>query len=159
MKNTEVGISFFNSLQSLYDTDPFASLTEFCQGENRVLMYLNLNDYKDIYPSDLSEALYVTRQRITSILSSLRKKGYVSLEHAENDRRRVYIKLTSDGKNYITERQNEAENYLDCFIESFGEENVSEFTRMINLTIEKMQDYTNKSDNKNVKHLSNFKKP
>jgi len=127
------------SLITLNDTDVFASMMEYSQGEKRVLLYLDMHDGNEIYPSDLSNALHVTRQRITSILSSLRKKGYVSMETAANDRRKKRVVLTEDAKKYVITKGTWIENYFDNLIEKFGEENTREFTRLINLFIEQLK--------------------
>ena len=78
-------------LQTLYDTEALTPMMEFCQGEIRVLLYLLAHEGK-VYPSQLSESLCVTRQRITTILSAMRKKGLIQMEIEEEDRRKmVYL--------------------------------------------------------------------
>ncbi|MEI6100840.1 MAG: MarR family winged helix-turn-helix transcriptional regulator [Eubacteriales bacterium] len=134
--------SFQQSLQKIYDMGAVSSLMEFCQGEIRVLMYLNDNN-KVVFPSDLSDALSVTRQRIASVLSSLRKKGYVSMEIAEHDRRRMKVMLTAKGESFIVEKRNSAEAYVSHFIAAFGEENAKDMTRLIELSAEAMKALAN----------------
>ncbi|MGI6343510.1 MAG: MarR family transcriptional regulator [Bacillota bacterium] len=56
---------------------PLGALTEFLQGELRVLFYLSLHRQREVYPSLLSEKLHVSRPRITAALAALRAKGYV----------------------------------------------------------------------------------
>lgn len=135
----ELRNSFTDSLRELYDMEVIASLMEFCQGEMRVLLYLHSNSGKDIYPSELSDALFVSRQRVTAILSSLRNKNYISMEIAKSDRRKMKVMLTECGVNYITEKQESAAIYIDTLIVTLGEKNITEFTRLLNLTIEKIK--------------------
>lgn len=130
------------SLQTMYDMEVFASMIEFCKGEMRVLLYLYTNYGSEIYPSDLSNSLNVTRQRITSILSSLRKKGYVSMEISETDRRKMRVALTKEAKKPVIKKLKELENYYDTLLEGLGEENTQELTRLINLSIEQMKQYS-----------------
>lgn len=139
MNKIELRNALLISLQKMYDMDVFASMIEFCQGEMRVLIYLHMNNGTDIYPSDLSDSLCVTRQRITSILSSLRKKGYVSMKMAENDRRRMRVVLTEDGKNWLIKKVKEIEIYYDTLIDGLGENNIQEMTHLMNLSIEQMK--------------------
>ncbi|MDV3425922.1 MAG: MarR family winged helix-turn-helix transcriptional regulator [Bacillota bacterium] len=144
MNKIELRNALLISLQKMYDMDVFASMIEFCQGEMRVLIYLHMNNGTDIYPSDLSDSLCVTRQRITSILSSLRKKGYVSMKMAENDRRRMRVVLTEDGKNWLIKKVKEIEIYYDTLIDGLGENNIQEITRLMNMSIEQMEQFKNK---------------
>lgn len=141
MELNELRNSFTASLQELYDMEVIASLMEFCQGEIRVLLYLYASSEQDIYPSELSDALFVSRQRITAILSSLRNKNYISMEIAEKDRRKIKVMLTECGKLYISKKQESAKIYIDALITSLGESNITEFTRLLNLTIDKMKNY------------------
>ncbi|MHB1152366.1 MAG: MarR family winged helix-turn-helix transcriptional regulator [Eubacteriales bacterium] len=141
MEINELRNSFTDSLRELYDMEVIASLMEFCQGEIRVLLYLYSNSEQDIYPSELSDALFVSRQRITAILSSLRNKKYISMEIAKDDRRKMKVMLTECGMLYITEKQESAVKYIDSLILSLGEKNITEFTRLLNLTIEKIKNH------------------
>ncbi len=141
MEINELRNSFTDSLRELYDMEVIASLMEFCQGEIRVLLYLSSNSEQDIYPSELSDALFVSRQRITAILSSLRNKNYISMEIAKADRRKMKVMLTECGMLYITEKQESAIKYIDSLILSLGENNIIEFTRLLNLTIEKIKNH------------------
>ena len=144
MNKIELRNSLLISLQKMNDMEVFASMIEFCQGEMRVLIYLHMNNGTEIYPSDLSDSLYVTRQRITSILASLRKKGYISMGIAENDRRRMRVVLTEDGKNWLIGKVKEIEIYYDALIDGLGENNIREMTRLMNLSIEQMKQFKNR---------------
>ena len=139
MSNLAIGYAFQNSLKKIYDMGAVSSLMEFCQGEIRVLMHLQANLDKVVTPSDLSSALFVTRQRIASVLASLRKKGYVSMEIAEYDRRRMHVMLTREGEAFILEKQKAAQAYLNNFIAAFGEENAKEMTRLVDLAAETLK--------------------
>ncbi len=139
MDKKQLRDTFLHSLQQIYDMELVAPLMEFCQGEMRVLLYLDSHKTCDIYPSDLSESLFVTRQRITTILSALRKKGYITMETAESDRRRMKITLSRTGQHYVLKKRSFAEHYFDLLVESLGEENMMEFNRLVQLTATKME--------------------
>lgn len=140
MDRKELRVLLTEILQSMYDMEVFSSLMEFCQGELRVLIYLNANLESDVFPSDLSQVLFVTRQRVTTILSSLRKKGFISMELSENDRRRMRIFLTEPGKVYVNIKKEMVDDYLDRYIEKLGTENITELIRLLRLTMDKMGD-------------------
>ena len=139
MDKRQLKDSFLGTLQKMYDMELVAPLLEFCQGEMRVLLYLDSHPAEDIYPSDLSAALYVTRQRITSILTALRKKKYIIMETSETDRRRMRVTLSRTGSQHVLEKRRFVEGYFDMLLESMGEENMLEFQRLVELTAEKME--------------------
>ncbi|MCC2864665.1 MarR family winged helix-turn-helix transcriptional regulator [Anaerovorax odorimutans] len=139
MDKRQLRDSFLGSLQKMYDMELVAPLMEFCQGEMRVLLYLDAHKKETVYPSTLSDSLFVTRQRITTILSALRKKGYVIMETAQEDRRRMQVRLSLAGGRYVTEKRRFVEQYFDMLLDAIGEKNMLEFQRLVQLTAEKME--------------------
>ena len=123
------------TLYSIYDSDIFAPIMEFLQGETRVLLFLIMNKNKEVYPSDLSESLNVTRQRITSILSSLRKKEFVVMELSKKDRRRMQVFLTYKGKKHIVAKIKIAEHLIDTLIDRLGYDNVKELSTILQMVV------------------------
>ena len=117
-------------LQTLYDTEALTPMMEFCQGEIRVLFYLLAHEGK-VYPSQLSESLCVTRQRITTILSAMRKKELIRMEVEEQDRRRMSVTLTDLGRTAAIEKQQYAHRYLGQLVEALGEEDSRELVRLL----------------------------
>lgn len=67
-------------------------LAELFQGESKVIVYLSTAE-GIVYPSDISRDLMISRQRATSVLSAMEKKGFVSLVRDPEDKRRVQVKL------------------------------------------------------------------
>ncbi len=121
------------SLEKIYYLEGFTQLTEFLQGELYILHYMSQNLEEEINPSTLSEKLHMTRPRITAILNTLKKKGYVETKQDEEDRRRLTVKITEKGLSLINEKQSNAKEYFHLFIRSLGEENVKDLIRIIDL--------------------------
>jgi DNA-binding MarR family transcriptional regulator len=124
------------SLNKLYEMGVVENLAEFWQGELHVLEYLYQHSDSEIIPSVLSDALGVSRARITAALSALRKKEYVTMEMCEHDRRRMRVLLTNKGKQFIEEKQREVEKQFDILINGLGEKNVLELIRLTELSKE-----------------------
>jgi len=123
----------------MYDMEMFTSMIELCQGEYRVLSFLNMHDKEEIHPSDLSDSLKVTRQRITSILAALRRKSYVNMVMSEKDRRKMQVILTDEGRNQISDKEEEIGKYFDTLIDGLGEKNVKEMTCQANLLVAQLK--------------------
>lgn len=125
-------------LSQMYDTVAFTSLAEFLQGEMHVMYNLYLNKDMEINPSILSDNLHVSRSRITSALSSLREKGYVTMEISESDRRRMCVQLTYEGEEFIKSKMQNVEYYFDNIVQGLGHKNTEELIRLIKLGIDVM---------------------
>jgi len=140
MEKNELRNHLKASLNSLYEMGAVENLAEFWQGELHVLEYLYQHADSEICPSVLSAALNVSRARITSALSSLRRKGYVTMEMCENDRRRMRVTLTDEGKQFIEIKRQEIEKHFDVLINGLGEENVLELIRLTDISKKIMDD-------------------
>lgn len=138
MKKIELRDKLTASLIQMYEMEAIGSLADFLQGELHIMQYLSSDRESEINPSVLSDKLHVSRSRITAALSALRKKGYVTMEMNEDDRRRMRVKLTAEGEVLIKQKQDHVEQYFDILVEGLGEENVLDLIRLIDLSIQTM---------------------
>lgn len=90
----------------------------------------------------------MTRPRVTAVINTLKKKNYVEAKQDEEDRRRLSVKITNQGLDFINSKQKNAIEYFKLFIESVGDENVKDLIRIIELAADKMDDKSNNLDNK-----------
>lgn len=118
-------------LQEVYCSEFFGNITELCQGEGMVLLLLN-DDPQQIYnPAIISSRLEISRQRVTAVLSGLRKKGLITMELDKHDRRRMNVRITEDGVQYITAKTDKAEKYFDILIDKMGLDNIMNFVDLL----------------------------
>jgi DNA-binding MarR family transcriptional regulator len=87
------------SLRSIYDLEAFGALADLLQGESLALTFLLEHREQEVFPSDLSRELHLSRSRITGALTSLARKGLVTTHHSQADRRRVQVSITTRGGN------------------------------------------------------------
>ncbi|MDD4188648.1 MAG: winged helix DNA-binding protein [Eubacteriales bacterium] len=119
------------ALSRIYGMESIEAFAEFYQGELHVLQYLFLHSGERIYPSSISDALFVTRARVTAALSSLRRKGFVRMEIYENDRRRMTVSLTKDGVAFVREKQKNVMGHFDKLIKILGETDTKALIKII----------------------------
>ncbi|NLY47393.1 MAG: MarR family transcriptional regulator [Tissierella sp.] len=142
MKEYNLINELVDSLEKVYYMEAFTNLTEFLQGENYILLYMLQNPKVETSPSALSEILHMTRPRVTTIINTLKKKNYVETEQNEDDRRRLTVRITENGINFIVDKQKNAMEYFQLFIDSVGEENTKDLIRIIDLAVKKMDGKT-----------------
>lgn len=120
------------SLHRLQTLEVTEDLVAFSQGEVRALSFLwqQRDSGREIFPTDISAALDVSRQRITSILASLRKKGFIDMDMSETDRRKMRVTLTDKGKDYFLRRQQRARARFLELAEKLGEQDTKELARL-----------------------------
>ena len=109
--NDKTAQRFGEVFRRFFETGYMDDLAELFQGESKVIVYLSTAD-GIVYPSDISRDLMISRQRVTSVLSTMEKKGFVSLVRDPEDKRRVQVKLLPKGEKTIEEKRQRLEKYL-----------------------------------------------
>lgn len=131
MDKTELRDGLMHELWRMNKIDLMLSLREFVEGETAALWYLRTNGADRVSPSQISENLHVSRARAANILRSLRSKGYVEMEIAPDDRRKMDVFFTPKGKKFLEEKYDFLLRYFDLFIDVLGEADILELTRLL----------------------------
>lgn len=132
--------NFCNTLKNLVSLPSVRDLSAFLEGETAFLSIIKDFGDKPATPSQLSEELGVTKGRITAIINSLTRKDMVRLEKVDGDRRKVDVRITEKGKNYIDEKLASTNAFLRSFIDKIGRKDAEELMRILNRTVEVMRD-------------------
>ena len=125
-----------NTIQRLYQTKFMDNMEEFCQGETKVLLYIYTCGDETVYPSDISKDLLISRQRVTSVLSSLEKKGRVNLSNSKSDRRRIQVEITEEGIDYLNVKRENVQKYFDFFMDRLGTANLLSLASGLDTAVE-----------------------
>lgn len=96
-----------------------------------------LKAYKNSAPDysvydDARDTLYVSKAAVSQILNSLQKKGLVTREVSESDRRNVIVCVTDAGKKLLERKRKLFEGLFDKIFDSLGDEKVTELTGLLN---------------------------
>ena len=86
------------------------------QSEKNALM--ELSGHKELSMSVLNKKLSVSKQQLTAITGSLRKKRYVERYTDDNNLRIAHVRITDEGRKALKDTYSEAErklsNKLEC---------------------------------------------
>ena len=143
MDNNELKLRLIESLEKIYYMEAFSQMTEFLQGELYLLKFLTANGGEEFGPSELSKKLNISRPRITTTISALKRKKLVFTEPDKDDRRRLKIKATEKGKKFILKKQKYVVENFDAFIDGIGAKDTLELIRIIDLAADIMRNKNN----------------
>lgn len=115
-------------------------LTEYLKGETAFLVLLKKSGKKTVTPSYLSDELGVTKGRITAIINSLSEKGMVTLGQVEGDRRKVDVRITKAGVEYIDKKLDNVGAFVNEFCNKMSKDKVDELISLIDDAIAVMKD-------------------
>ncbi len=147
MDNNELKFRLVESLEKIYYMEAFTHMTEFLQGELYLLKFLVSNKDKEFGPSELSKKINISRPRITTTISALKKKNLVITKPDKDDRRRLKIKATTKGEKLILNKEKDVLKNFDAFIDGIGAKDTLELIRIIDLAADIMSDESYKKDN------------
>lgn len=131
MEKEELRDGLMHELWRMNKIDLMLSLREFVEGETAALWFLHSSKAERVSPSQISEHLHVSRARAANILRSLRSKGYVEMEIATDDRRKMDVFFTPKGKKFLEEKYEFLVHYFDLFVDVLGEADILELTRLL----------------------------
>ena len=136
MEEQDLNGRLIEVLRKMYGMEVFAQLMEFCQGELRVLLWLDeAASEEQRIPSVMASAMNVTKGRITAAIASLKRKGYVVSSTPERDRRKLVVSLTEEGSAYVRQRRKRAVETVSKFVERIGAERANELIETLSISI------------------------
>lgn len=109
------------------------------RGEKAVIHALYAVD-EALTPGTLARLTGVTSARVANILASLEEKGYVAREHSTEDRRRVKVTLTPEGREYGLACKEQHDREFSAFLAELGEKDARELVRIVRRTRTIMED-------------------
>jgi Transcriptional regulators len=89
-----------------------------------------LENETQVYVSMLQKKMELTMPAVSQILNSLDKKGFIVRNISTEDRRKIYVKLTGEGKRILNEINDHNDKILGKFIELVGEDDIKELIRI-----------------------------
>ena len=131
-----------DSVNSLSSDDFFAKMFSALQGETSVLMYI----YCCASPSSISNALRITKARVTAVSNSLIDKGLIKLERNQADRRKVDLFLTDKGIQKIEDDIEMLNKRVSYVLDELGEEKVRDLIDIIGDILDIIKKEENRPD-------------
>ncbi len=120
-------------LWRMYKMDIMLYLREFLVGETALLECVASHG-EALTPSAISDEAHLSRARTATILRALREKEYITMDVADDDRRKMNVRITEAGIKHLAEKHGFLASYFDKYVEVLGEKNISELTALLKLT-------------------------
>ena len=122
-------------LRKMYKMDIIVQLMEFVEGETAVLGCLTRHE-GPMNPSQLSEEMHISRARTANILRALRRKGRIRMEIDDDDRRKMHVEATAEGRAFYEKKLAFLGRYFDGYIGVLGEEDTRALIGLLDKTVE-----------------------
>ncbi|OBA09636.1 MarR family transcriptional regulator [Bacillus subtilis] len=108
------------------------------EGKFKILMLLF--DAKDhiLSPTELAKQSNVTKATITGLLDGLARDGFVSRRHHTEDKRKISIELTKEGKERLEQFLPGHFSKISAVMENYSDEEKDMFVKMLGDLFEKL---------------------
>ena len=103
---------------------------DLSKGEIGILAYLAYEN-NNISSIELEKHLQVSSARIASTLNSLEKKKFIKRMKSEEDKRKIVISITKEGKEKIDLHSENVKKYVEKLVKTLGKEDSLEFIRIV----------------------------
>ena len=90
--------------------------------------------------TDLIARTHLLKSQMNKLLTSLEAKGYITRERAQEDKRRIEIRLTPQGEAAYREEHRGVDAILTRLLDSLGEERALHIAGEINAVIAALDD-------------------
>ena len=100
------------------------------RGEPAV-MHLLHHHPEGLTPTQIAEKTHVSTARITATLNGLGQRGLVSRQSDPHDRRRVIVRTTPDGEDYLRERFSMLFGRVEATLKQLGPDDARELVRLL----------------------------
>lgn len=120
------------TLEKILTSDNFSvfeRITRISRGEIFVLKILLFKDGTST-PTEISEAMKSTKGRISAILNSLEKKGFIGREIDKDNRRNIIVTLSDSGRDYVMKELLECYRIVAHVFEELGEKDSKKFVEL-----------------------------
>lgn len=118
---------------------PLDDFREFEKGENGILQSLLINEKSGgemLTPGELSAIQELSTGRVAAALKSLENKHYINREMDRDDRRRIIVTLTEDGRMFAQTLFDETTEKVESVLREIGEKDAKEFFRILKRMLE-----------------------
>lgn len=130
MDFTSLAKEFMSIMNQLRMRGTQKRISESMHGEIFVLNYINQHG-GNVIPSEISNEVGISTARVAATLNSLENKGWITRMIDVNDRRRILVDMTPEGKEQVEQHFKIIMNTTAKMLEYLGEDDAKEYIRIM----------------------------
>ena len=141
MDYAELAVELLDKMNALRRAKPPKNMGEALQGEAFMLQYIaSQGENEDVLPGEIGKEMNVSSARVAQALNNIEKKGWITRQIDQNDRRRILVKLTPEGSKRAAMHQRTAIERTSRMLSFLGEHDAKEYVRIMARLAEMLPD-------------------
>ncbi|MDR2531645.1 MAG: MarR family transcriptional regulator [Oscillospiraceae bacterium] len=137
MDYDELAVELLEKMNALHRTKAHIHVNEALCGEAFVLQYIALNG-GSVLPGDIGSKMNVSSARVAAALNSLESKELITRRMDKNDRRKVIVEITPQGKDFAEKHWANIVCGATKLLNLLGEKDAKDFVRIMGRMTEVM---------------------
>ena len=137
MDYSALASEFLGKMQLLQRARPHKEINEALHGGFFVLHYIMLQG-GDVLPGEISQEMGVSSARVAAALNGLEGKGLITRRIDQNDRRKILVGLTREGKDLAERQYYGVRDEAARMLALLGEADAVEYVRLTGKLTENM---------------------
>ena len=129
MNYSLLALELLQKMQTIHRARPQKYIDEALRGEVFVLRYI-AGHGDEALPGEIGNEMNVSSASIAQTLNSMEKKGLLTRRIDPNDRRRILVRLTRNGKYAANKHHSNAIELAAKMLDLLGEEDAREYVRI-----------------------------
>lgn len=114
----------------------FTDMENLTHNQKLVLYLLHENSVNgSVLLTEIREKLKLAPSTVTPIITSLEEAGYIKRNIDKNDRRNIYIEITTKGKEYTNMVHSQVTKNINEYMEFMGYKDTNDLIRLMEKTI------------------------
>ncbi len=101
----------------------------FSHGELQTMNFLMDQETPQL-PGQISAGLEMSSARVAAVLNRLEEKGWVERQIHPKDRRKIWVRLTGQGRTELEDSRREVHEYIGGVLRILGERDAREYLRI-----------------------------
>lgn len=130
MINDELAVELLENMKALFKAKTHQRINDSLCGEAFGLQYIAING-GSVLPGDISAEMNVSSARVAAALNSLENKGLITRRTDKNDRRKVIVEITPEGRLHAENHWNYIVGGAKKFLGLLGENDAREYVRIM----------------------------
>ena len=131
MNYQNLALELLVNMQAVRKAQHQNNIIDVLQGEALALHCIEEHCQNTVVPGDISKTIGVSSARVATLLNDLENKGLVTREIDRNDRRKIIVKLTTQGQNVAKTKKQEFLQKITSLLMLLGEYDAKEYVRIM----------------------------
>lgn len=130
MDYTELAYEFMEIMYQLKKRGSQKKISDSMHGETLLLFYISHHE-GNVIPSEISNEVGISTARVAATLNSLESKGLITRRIDLNDRRRILVEMTPEGRLQVEKQFLMIINSTTNLLKYLGEDDAKEYVRIM----------------------------